>query len=267
MKSRTVATFLISVGTIAAQPQDRRTDYSLINSKVVTVKGTLRPSYRVTSGPIAGTLIPDACTIHLSLKPGERAVEARPKSAVRRTPAGCELEMEVGQPPEDQIAPMSPPPSSPAVPTGPNLVLNPVTSAGYLQAHVRDPVFIWTTSEEVDLSWTWTQHNCATTNSLSRHVPAFFSGWYIYFATLRTEQSCQMDGRHWLTTTGGYSVVIWEDDSFPVCTDSVYAFYDPMEIYGDGDGNLFGNYSITIEGPACTSLLSIPDALLVRTLN
>jgi len=90
-------------------PAQRKSDYALLGSRIVTVKGVISPGKSVSSGPNEVIRFPDACTVEFRLKPGERAVEARQKSDLRLTPEGCELEMEVGQPPEDQLEPVAPP--------------------------------------------------------------------------------------------------------------------------------------------------------------
>lgn len=174
-------------GTVARS----NNDYALIDSRIVTIKGKLKSNNYIRMGPEAGKLLPDSCEIELQLKPGERAIEARGKSATRVTADGCELEMEIGRPPETVIAPVTPPaargdahdrstesvsPFLAASSPGP-LAISPGTSSGYTRGWFTDPVAIWVNSEQVDLSWIWTSpFNCAYLYSWSRSVPAFFAG-------------------------------------------------------------------------------------------
>jgi len=241
----------------------------------------------IPAGRKAGQPFSDACMISLSLKPGERAVEARQRSPIRIKHDGtCELEMEVGKPPEDKIEPIHPPSPPPrAANREPPSFLHQLrdsvlawlhlgssahaqtVSAGYTVAFVTDPVGIWTSSEQINLNWFWGGINCATLVQIWRTVPFVFAGWYNEYNILDYPQNaCDINNNY----TGGYLWSDWYNYVFPGCGinfGTVDATYQPVAIFGDGMGTLTGNLAWQVTGPSvCIGLLTF-NFQVVRTWN
>jgi hypothetical protein len=286
-----IGAVILCGGSLGAQTP-RKMDYPLINSKIVTVQGKIRKGTSmplIPAGPKAGSRLNDSCTISFSLKPGERAIEARQISPVRTTATGCELEMEVGRPPEDKIEPIHPPtPPRAAIQQAPPSFLAqlrdsilawfsiPVvhaqsitTSAGYATGYVTDPVGIWTSSEQANLNWAWGGPNCATLVQIWRTVPASFAGWNNTYHILSYPiDACDLYNNY----TGGELWSNWENYVFPYCGQPYYfgsvdATYQPLSVSGTGLGVLNGEFSWQITGPLiCVSLLN-GNFQLVRTWN
>lgn len=265
----------VCAGCLFAQQvqAQNKTPYALINGRITTVQGARRASDSVplpisTTVSEDGTLVdqpaqaldvPESCEIELSLDPGERAIEARQMSDVRITDTGCEVEMEIGTPPEDQIEPV--------------LAAHPGTSSGYAQGYFTDPPGIWVNSEQVNLSWNWYGiNNCAFLYSLYETVPARFLGWGKDYGFLFPQWSCApfIPGYPlYSSRVGGVEYAGWSNGIFPGCWGGVArTFYSPLSASGDNLGRLYGNFSWTITGPGtlCINLLRA-NFQLVRTFN
>jgi hypothetical protein len=252
-------------------------DYKLLNSRIITMKGNLKKHNRVQAGPEMGKLLPDACEFGLTLKPGERAIEARaiPGTAVRMTSTEtCEVEMEVGEPPETVLPPYNRPENlrPPADGKSANLVAiqaSPGDSAGYMQGYYYDPVGIWVNSEQVNVVWNWfSPLSCAVLLNYWRSVPTYFYGWYNVYASTSPIYTCAGSPIPF-TQAGGITYSNWQNNVFPGCLGSpANAYYNPIYAYGDNYGNLTGRFSwaLTGPGPGCINLLN-PSYNLVRTYN
>lgn len=252
-------------------------DYALINSRIVTVKGLVRRNNSVQSGPDIGKALPDTCDLQLSLAPGERAIEARgiPSITPRLNQDGtCEVEMELGQPPDSALpAYNQAPPRSDLSPRPASLTPSPGTSSGYMQGYYYDPVGIWVNSEQVNISWIWTNSpiGCAALYSYSTGVPSSFPGWYTVSLSRYTINYCAANPPYGFTTTaeGAGLYANWQDNSWPGCLGSpANAYYDPIYAYGNNSGSLYGDFSWVLTGPGvgCIDLLT-PSYNLVRTYN
>ncbi len=264
-----------AVCLVAQQGQaQNRTSYPLIDSHVETVQGTLQPSDTV-SAPASTTVspdgtivdqpaqvleIPEACAFELVLEPGDRAIEARQLSEVRTTDTGCEVDMEIGTPPEDQLEPQT-------------LAPHPGTSSGYALGYFTDPPRIWVNSELVNLSWNWYGIGaCAFIYSMYERVPTSFIGWRKDYGYLFPQWSCApyFPGLPLFSSrVGGLEYAEWSNGVFPGCLGGVArTYYSPLAVSGDNNGRLYGNFSWVITGPGtlCTNLLTA-NFQLVRTYN
>jgi hypothetical protein len=254
--------------------QRSNNDYALLNSHIVTIKGIVHRSNRYFSGPNKGQPAPDTCEISLSLGPNERALEARGNSPTRVNPDGtCELEMEVGTPPDSTLPKYNAKPPTPDLaPRGVTAAASPGTSSGYAQGWVTDPVKIWVNSEQINISWKWSgvPQTCASLYSYSEGVPASFAGWYKVYQDVYPITECVYDSTTdvFYTEAGGGAYVDWQDNSWPGCTTAANSYYWPIYAVGDNFGNLSGDYAweLTGSGPGCINLLT-PNFQLIRTYN
>lgn len=254
-------------------------DYALLNSHIVTVKGTLvpdgNPPTGVATGSVKGPLPNGNCRLELKLKPGERALEARGKSPVRYNVgangvAGCELEMEVGQPPESAITPGAKNPATNPGPLPADQVAG-VTSTGYVKGWFTDPVNIVVNSEQVDIGWQWWGQfaGCTVPGTSRGWSPAWWYGWWRpYFDNYPTYMCADIPGFGFFGTSGAATSSTWENDVFPACLGiPTFVTYEPIEAQGDNLGNLYGDLSWGINGsPTCIYLLT-PNFQVVRTYN
>jgi hypothetical protein len=271
------ASFAIVVHLQAAEVVQRsNNDYALIGARIVTVKGKLKSKNTIMLGPEAGTSLTGGCEIEFKLGPGERAIEARGKSPTRTTEEGCELEMEIGQPPEDKLPPKSQPKTEGSTPRvaadarsiGGERSASPGISSGYAQGWFTDPPGFWVNSEQVNISWIWTSpFSCAYLYSYSRSVPASFPGWLNASNVTYPIWNCVPTYPFPFSQMGASTISHWQNNVFPLCLGTpVHAWYNPITAYGDQYGNLVGNMSWSLSGPYCINLLS-PNFQLVRTYN
>lgn len=258
---------ILTISLFAQQPPPTRSnnDYPLLDSRIVTISGVLRKNNIVLAGPTAGTPLPDGCEIEFKLEPGERALEARGKSPTRMSKDACELEMEIGRPPEDKIAPSAK--NSKMAASEAVRAASPGLSSAYAVGWWTDPVEIWVHSEQVDISWTWTSpFACAYLNSYSRSVPAQFLGWSNVINYTYPIFTCS-GGILPQSEVGAATASHWKNSVFPACLGgTVNVYYNPIRATGDNRGTLRGNMSWSISGPACQYLLS-PNFQIVRTYN
>jgi len=276
MNIRNILAESICAACLVAQQGEAqtRTTYPLIDSHVETVQGTLQPADTVSAPASSmvspdGTIveqpgrildIPDACAFELVLEPGDRAIEARQLSEVRATDTGCEVDMEIGTPPEDQL-------------DSPSLAAHPGTSSGYAQGYFTDPPGFWVNSEQVNLSWNWFgMQSCAFIYSLYETVPSHFPGWGKDYGYLFPQWSCLpfFPGFPFYSSrVGGLEFAEWSNAIFPGCLGGVArTYYSPLSVSGDNNGRLYGNFAWTITGPGflCINLLRA-NFQLVRTYN
>ena len=100
---RNLKLWIVFSVAFVANAQRSNNDYTLINSQIVTVTGTVVRGQRVPSGPHAGAVLPDSCSITVTLPAGQNAVEGRAKSATTFNGNACQLQMEIGEPPASAI--------------------------------------------------------------------------------------------------------------------------------------------------------------------
>jgi hypothetical protein len=175
--------------------------YPLANSQVVTMTGTFQPAHAMMMMPTAAAIakgtpasaapvqIPDTCiTTHSLPVGGPRALEVRLQSPpVKTANGGCQVQLEVGEPPESVLPPMlTAPPARNVDNNGQPLTGTPAkitadvgdpTTCGYSLGWVTDPVGIWTTSEEVNECWGYTNvFQCVVPINYSVNVPGAYSG-------------------------------------------------------------------------------------------
>jgi hypothetical protein len=275
MKVRNILIGSVCMGCLVAQQgqAQNKTTYPLINSRIETVQGTFEPGHTVDAPaasantgldgaePSPQTLdVPDTCQFELSLDPGETAIEARQVSDVRITDSGCEADMEIGTPPDDQLEP-------------PDAAPHPGTSSGYVNGYFTDPPGIWVNSEQVNLSWNWFGlSSCAFIYSLYERVPTYFFGWGKDFGYLFPQWTClpYFPGYPIFSSrVGGIEYAGWSNGIFPGCAGGIArTYYLPLSVSGDNQGRLYGNFAWTITGPGplCINLLRA-NFQLIRTYN
>jgi hypothetical protein len=267
-------------------------DYQLKGSHIVTIKGKLAPTTAAAAAP-AGVKVPalpstvqNICQFQIELKPGENAIEGRGVSPIRlNAEGGCELDMEIGEPPASAIVSKMPLPARARGATGapqgaPQMLgihrddgvpTEPV-SAGYARGWFTDPPGFHVNAQQNEIGWDWWgQYAPAYLYNYLTWVPELCCYWYqnafVSWPTYYANQFPSWPIPTWDSAVGASAYAAWENDLFVGClgypTD---AYYAPITVEGTNLGVLRGNFSWALYGAPCIYLLT-PNFQVVRTYN
>ncbi len=271
---------LLILATTSALAAPRRqsnqisSNYPLLNSHIVTLTGTGRTVGEAPNMPKRGNTQSQVCEFTISLAPNEWAKEVRglPSTQPRFNPDGtCEGEFEVGTPPDSALPPQTVAGRARAARnlSSPYVVGVYRTSSAYGGAYYPDPIQLWVNSEQLNITWGFNNRPtvCPGLVSYSRSVPASAPGWYTTFVSQSAFTFCTPTNPPNVTGgAGANDYATWEDDSFPTCVGPVYAYYTPLNVYGDNFGNIYYNFAWYLVGsvPYCVDLLT-PNVKAYRT--